>query len=59
MYGKVFFSYIFVINEYKKRLKMVVKPIENDKILCVAKFENGQYRIYRIHFHPWHEESDR
>jgi len=37
MVGMGFF-YILVIKEYKKWLKMVVKPIENDKFLCLVKF---------------------
>ena len=35
------YFYILAIKEYKKWLKMVAKPIENDKFLCLAKFGNG------------------
>jgi len=35
------YFYILAIKEYKKWLKMVVKPFENDKFFCVAKFGNG------------------
>jgi len=35
------YFYILAIKDYKKLLKMVVKPIENDKFFCSAKFRNG------------------
>jgi hypothetical protein len=35
------YFYILAIKEYKKWLKMVEKPIKNDKFLCLVKFGNG------------------